>query len=151
MKAFLLCCAGAILLSVPQLSCAETVCMKEPDARTKATILELDKDYYGNNEMYRSTIKAALVDINGDGVKDVVYTDMGRTGSCGNSYAALLGSKGGEFKLMERYLDCVGTCLTLEKRKVNGFRIVTFGGRKFIYNPTEQAFEMSPSRAKRKQ
>lgn len=150
MKAFVLCCAGAILLSVPQLSCAETVCMKEPDAKTRAKILELDQAYYGNNDMYRSTIKAAIVDINGDGVKDVVYTDMGRTGSCGNSYAALLGSQGGEFRLMDRYLDCVGTCLTLEKKKVNGFRVVTSGGRRFIYDPAEQAFEMSPSGAKRK-
>jgi len=118
----------------------ETVCVKKPQSGVINTILNIDKGYYADNTKLQSTIVAANADINGDGIVDIIYTDAGQAGSCGHSYSALLGTKDGSYKSLNRYIDCAADCITLKKTMVNGFRVVISGGDKLTYDAKDQIF-----------
>lgn len=126
----------------------QTVCVKEPKPDVKNIITNHDKEYYSSNTEYSSTILAATIDVNGDGISDIIYTDQGRSGSCGYSYSALLGSKDGSYKLLNRYIDCAASCVTLKKSMINGFKIAISADDVFTYDVKSQVFEKTNKKTK---
>jgi hypothetical protein len=118
----------------------ETVCVKKPHTNVINKIVSLDHEYYKGNKTYSSSIQAAQTDINGDGIADIIFTDNGRSGSCGYSYSALLGAKDGSYKLLDRYIECAASCVTLKKSMVNGFRVVYSGGDIFTFDGKNKVF-----------
>lgn len=96
----------------------ETVIInKTPSDDVRRLILtydKLSKDY--------PKITYGMIDVNGDGLKDIVYTNNGMLGSCGISYSVLIVSGDGNYKLVDDYLNCIGESITLTKQIHNGFR-----------------------------
>lgn len=111
----------------------ETVCLRKPNAEELAIVIRHDKGYYDENKEWIKTIDSATIDINGDNRQDIVFTDLGRTGSCGHSWDVLLNMGNGQYKMI-RIFDCTGACITFLKEMKNGFRMARTDGGVLFYD-----------------
>ena len=122
----------------------ETVCLRKPNAEELAIVIrhgyedikeykKMLKDIYNQETILEKTIDVTVLDINNDNKPDIVFTDLGRTGSCGNSWDVLINAGNGRYKMI-RIFDCTGTCITFMKKMENGFRMARIDGTVFVYD-----------------
>jgi len=120
----------------------ETVCLRKPNAEELAIVIrhgykdikeykKMVRDIY--NQELEKTIGVTVLDINNDNKPDIVFTDQGRTGSCGHSWDVLLNMGNGQYKMIG-ISDCTGECITFLKEMKNGFRMARIDGGVLFYD-----------------
>lgn len=83
---------------------------------------------------YRKGFMVTRFDIDNDGKKDILYTYLGASGSCGYTWNILINKGGNNFEKSKHIINCTGEKLDFSNQISKGMRVPYFMGKELKYD-----------------